>query len=113
MAQSAVGGTGMVGTGAVIDPGPIVEAEREDATTYLEALTSRLRARGLNVTPEVQEGAAAALVLERTQALGVNLIVMTTHGRSGFGRLVFGSVAEAVLRHAPCPVFLVRIHEGK
>jgi universal stress protein A len=40
------------------------------------------------------------------------MILMTTHGRSGLGRLFFGSVADAVLRHAPCPVLLVRIsHE--
>jgi nucleotide-binding universal stress UspA family protein len=35
---------------------------------------------------------------------------MTTHGRGGLGRAVFGSVAEAVLRQAPCPVLLVRIN---
>jgi nucleotide-binding universal stress UspA family protein len=36
---------------------------------------------------------------------------MTTHGRGGLGRVVFGSTADSVLRHAPCPVLLVRVSE--
>ncbi len=42
---------------------------------------------------------------------GADLIAMTTHGRSGLGRLLFGSVAEAVLRRAEIPVFLMRLTE--
>src|SRR2546425_719971 len=55
------------------------------------------------------EGAAREVIVERASALGVGLILMTTHGRGGLGRLVFGSTADSVLRHAPCPVLLVRI----
>ncbi len=112
VAQSAGGVTSMVGPGAIIDPGPIVEAERRDATAYLQAVSARLRGRGLQVDAEVVEGAAAEALAGRAEALGVGLVAMTTHGRGGLGRLVFGSVADAVLRHAPCPVFLVRIHEA-
>jgi nucleotide-binding universal stress UspA family protein len=43
----------------------------------------------------------------------VDLIAMTTHGRTGLRRLAFGSVAEQVLRHAPVPVFLVRVSEAE
>ena len=42
---------------------------------------------------------------------GADLIAMTTHGRSGFGRLLFGSVAEAVLRQAEIPVLMMRLTE--
>jgi nucleotide-binding universal stress UspA family protein len=38
---------------------------------------------------------------------GYNLIVMSTHGRTGLSRLLMGSVAERVIRHAPCPVFII------
>jgi universal stress protein A len=41
----------------------------------------------------------------------VDLIVMSTHGRSGLSQWVYGSVANKVLQHAPCPVFLVRAKE--
>ena len=49
------------------------------------------------------------MIVERAAALRTGLIVMTTHGRSGLGRMVFGRVADSALRHAPCPVLLVRI----
>lgn len=61
---------------------------------------------------EVVEGAAAAVILERAQTLPGDLIVMGTHGRSGFERLVLGSITEKVLRKASCPVLSVppRVH---
>ena len=48
------------------------------------------------------------LILEAAQTLGADLIVMSTHGRSGLGRALLGSVAEAVTHRAPVPVLLVR-----
>ena len=61
------------------------------------------------VQPErvVQEGRAADAILSLAQARAVSLIVMGTHGRSGFDHLMFGSVTERVLRHAPCPVLAI------
>ena len=40
------------------------------------------------------------------------MIVMGTHGRSGLARMIVGSVAEAVIRHAPCPVLTLRAPQG-
>ena len=45
--------------------------------------------------------------------IGADLSAMTSHGRSGLGRLVFGSVANAVPRRAPCPALLVRVREAE
>ncbi|MSO84129.1 MAG: universal stress protein [Acidobacteria bacterium] len=56
---------------------------------------------------ETCEGAAAAETLARAKALPADLIVMGTHGRSGFERLLLGSVTEKVLRKASCPVLSV------
>lgn len=95
--------------GSMIDPTPILEAEVEDAVSYLDRVAARLRQHNLTVTTEHYEGPPADEIVERARSLGVSLILMTTHGRSGLARAVFGSVADAVLRHAPCPVLLVRV----
>jgi nucleotide-binding universal stress UspA family protein len=97
--------------GPVVDPTPIVEAERQEAAHYLESLADRLREQGLTIKDEVSEGPAAQVIVQRAQALGADLIAMTTHGRGGLGRLVFGSVADAVLRSAACPILLVRLNQ--
>jgi nucleotide-binding universal stress UspA family protein len=96
----------------VIDPDPVLEADHETAAEYLNGVAQRLRgARNLNVNVESPEGPADTVIVERAAAINASLILMTTHGRSGLGRLVFGSTADSVLRHAPCPVLLVRIHD--
>jgi nucleotide-binding universal stress UspA family protein len=56
----------------------------------------------------VAEGEAADAIVEQAAENGANLIIMSSHGRGGLGRLVFGSVADAVLRHSPVPVLLLR-----
>jgi nucleotide-binding universal stress UspA family protein len=56
---------------------------------------------------EIGEGAAASEILERASAMPSDLIVMGTHGRSGFDRLILGSVTEKVIRKATCPVLTV------
>jgi nucleotide-binding universal stress UspA family protein len=56
---------------------------------------------------EIGEGDAAAEILDRAMAIPCDLIVMGTHGRSGFERLVLGSVAEKVIHKAACPVLTV------
>lgn len=56
----------------------------------------------------VREGPSTQAILEGAEEFGADLIVMGTHGRSGFRRLVLGSVTEEVLRKAPCPVLTVK-----
>lgn len=105
---------GMSGTGGVVmDPTPIIEAEQASAAAYLDGVAARLRAKGLKVEVEHSAGHAPTVIIERAHALGADLIAMTTHGRSGLGRIVRGSVAEEVLRHAQCPVLVVRLSGPK
>lgn len=59
-----------------------------------------------------RSGAVAPAVVEFAEAHEVDLIVMGTHGRRGVRRMLFGSVAEEVLRTAPCPVLTARVREG-
>ncbi len=57
---------------------------------------------------EVRDGVPADEIVNAAERLGADLIVMGTHGRRGLSRAVLGSVAEKVLRRAPCPVLTVR-----
>jgi nucleotide-binding universal stress UspA family protein len=56
----------------------------------------------------VRAGSPATTIVSQAQKLGADLIAMATHGRSGLTRMLLGSVAEKVVRTAPCPVLTVR-----
>jgi nucleotide-binding universal stress UspA family protein len=60
------------------------------------------------VVTTVWSGPAAAAIIKAAQTHGVDMIVMTTRGRTGRERDMFGSVADAVLRNAPMPVLVLR-----
>jgi nucleotide-binding universal stress UspA family protein len=94
----------------------IVEDEqgrRIDAEEYLAPLAVELRDRGVRAEVRVCRGVPAAEIVNAARDTGADLIAMSTHGRSGLGRLMFGSVAEAVLRHSDVPVFLLRATEAQ
>jgi CBS domain-containing protein/nucleotide-binding universal stress UspA family protein len=93
----------------VVPPTPITKDMRYDAIKYLTALEDRLRSKGFKVVCEYPEGPTAQAIVRRCKHLGVDLIALTTHGRSGLRRAVNGSVADEVLRTAECPVLLARI----
>ncbi len=67
----------------------------------------------LKVVRELRSGSPIAHIEEYAKATGIDLIVMGTHGRSGFSHMLLGSVAENVVRRAPCPVLTVRPAEPK
>jgi nucleotide-binding universal stress UspA family protein len=90
-----------------------VLAGTRDATEYVAPVAAELRQRGVEADWEVRRGNPAATIITAAKSWGADLIAMTTHGRTGFGRLMFGSVAEHVLRHADVPVFLMRQTEAQ
>lgn len=80
-----------------------------DARAYLEDAAQRLRAAAhVHVTTCLLEGRVAQALHDRSAAAGVDLIVLTTHGRGPLSRLWLGSVADQLIREAPCPLLLVR-----
>ena len=84
-----------------------------DAEKYLAGLKAKLDGRGFrNVETHVWYGSPAASIIEAVGYYKADLIVMSTHGRSGIGRLIFGSVAESVLRGSATPIFLRRPSEA-
>lgn len=81
----------------------------QDATSYLQYQQESLQAQGLHVTAHIQNGEPAAnLILDMAKEQNSDLIIMSTHGRSGLQRWMFGSVAERVVRQATIPIMLVR-----
>ena len=64
--------------------------------------------RGGPITTEVRTGPAAHVILDFAREQAFDLIVMGTHGRTGLAHVVMGSVAERVVRLAPCPVLTLR-----
>jgi len=95
-----------------VDYGLIVAELQDQADKYVKALVKTLAADGLRVRGITRQGPPADTILDVAKEEKASLIAMGTHGRTGLARLVFGSVTEAVLRHALCPVFLVRTGEG-
>lgn len=84
-----------------------IEVVRE-AEYYLESVAARLAERGAKVRTSVWYGPAAPAIVEAAYVLKADVIVMSTHGRSGLGRLILGSVAESVLRGTRTPILLLR-----
>lgn len=81
---------------------------QRDAERYLAKVAEPLRDKGLRVECAAQYGRAAETIAAFARPEQVDLIAMATHGRSGLGRLFFGSVAEGVLRSAAVPVLLFK-----
>lgn len=92
---------------AAEDPEAHVRAVHE-ATEYLDGVSERLAGQELRVDTSVPYGDAAEWIAEEARLREADLIAMSTHGRSGLGRWIYGSVAEAVLARAPVPVLLIR-----
>jgi nucleotide-binding universal stress UspA family protein len=86
------------------------EAGYQDrAGAYLAGLVERLTGAGVDAEALLLAGDdAAEALLERIDQHDVDLLALTTHGRSGLKRLTFGSVADRLIRHAAKPVLVVR-----
>lgn len=84
-----------------------------ESTTYLNRVAEDLRAKGLRVTVQTLEGFPAEQLLAYEREVGTDLTVMATHGRTGLSRLVFGSVAERILKQGNTPVMMIRPKDGE
>jgi universal stress protein A len=80
----------------------------ENAKSALEEQAADLASQGFNVIPVFAVGAAPTSIVEAASEHDVDMIIIATHGRTGFSHLVFGSTAEKVVRLSPCPVLTVK-----
>ncbi|HLL72507.1 MAG TPA: universal stress protein [Pyrinomonadaceae bacterium] len=104
-----------VGYAAVAEPLPVVDIGgqlEESATRELPKLGAREECAGLDVEEVVAHGDAAGEIVRVARERDIDLIVISSHGRTGWGRMLFGSTAESVVRHAHCPVLVVKPKEG-
>lgn len=85
-----------------------METYRKELQTGLDQQADRLREQGYTVKTEVHFGDPAQRIIHFVNDVDINLVAMATHGRTGIGRLVLGSVAERVLRGVEVPVLLWR-----
>ena len=88
-----------------------VAARLTEARAYLASVAADLREQGVRATTDARHGEPVTELVAAARETGADLIAMTTHSRSGFGRLLLGSVAEAVLRRAEIPVVMMRLTE--
>jgi len=82
------------------------QAYNDEADSYLRKVAKKLEKKGIGVKVEVFEGDPAEKIIKYSKDNDVDLIIMSTHGRSGFSRIVFGSVADKVLRQTEVPLLL-------
>jgi nucleotide-binding universal stress UspA family protein len=80
---------------------------RKEAQDYISKIENILKAEGFPARGVITNGRASDEIIDYSQKNNIDLIVMSTHGRSGISRFYFGSVAEKVSRHSPIPVLLV------
>lgn len=82
---------------------------RSEEAAYLAGIKERFARHDIEVECEAPLGRPAESITDVARTYGADLIAMTTHGRSGLRRALLGSVADEVVRTAPCPVLLVKI----
>lgn len=85
-----------------------IERVTQDAQDALDKLAAKYRGAASLAPPRLEVGDARDVIDRVAETIGADLIVMGTHGRRGVKRVLLGSIAEAVVRTAPCPVLTVR-----
>lgn len=85
-----------------------LKGQLEMAQELVEQVAKTLRAADFRVTAAVEKGDAKSVIVDQAAAWPADLILVGSHGRKGLARFLMGSVSEAVARHAPCSVQVVR-----
>ena len=88
--------------------GPATADSRDSLTAKAQAIVQRAKAAGADATFLVWEGEAGEAIVAAADSENADLIVVGSHGRSGVSRFFIGSVSDYVVRHAHCPVMVVR-----
>lgn len=101
----AVGYTGLSEALPIAD---LSDQMEESAERELPKIGACDDCAGLEIEEVIVHGDASAEIVRVAKERKVDLIVIASHGRTGLGRILFGSTAESIVRHAPCPVLVVK-----
>ena len=104
---------GMAAEAYISEAPALRSAMLQDAQERLRHRAAPREAAGMHIDTEVLFGHGARTIAEYAAERGIDLIVIGTHGRTGFAHLLLGSVAERLVRTAPCPVLTVRHPEER
>jgi nucleotide-binding universal stress UspA family protein len=107
---------------SVIDPGSLllpggrfrvrIDQVREQRELLAQELVERGREAGIEVSFLIWAGDPGDMIVSAAEAERADMVLVGSHGRGVVGRFFIGSVSEHVVRHAPCPVLVVRPREG-
>jgi nucleotide-binding universal stress UspA family protein len=95
-----------------ITPGDLIAADEREGRRLI-AEFARLVPQSSSLREFIQVGKPASEIVRTAKEWQADLIVIGSHARHGIPRALLGSVAEAVLRHAPCPVLVIRSIHGR
>jgi nucleotide-binding universal stress UspA family protein len=91
----------------------LLEEQRTLATKQLGQLSANLKAKGQRHRTLLKTGTPAEIISDTAKSAKADLIIMSTHGRTGLAHILLGSTTEKVVRHAPCPVLTIRRVDAK
>jgi universal stress protein A len=91
---------------------PILELLSNEASKELEQILEGLQDAGISSEFLVRRGYPEQVIVELAQEKDVDLIVMGTRGRTGLAHVALGSIAERVVRDAPCPILTVKEYDA-
>jgi len=111
-AGSAIGIVGVIEPSHLWTTSEVALESARRAKEVVERAVEQLRAKQWDATGIVLSGDPKAVILDHARSMAVDFIVVGSHGTSAVTKLVLGSVAAAILRHAPCPVEIVRAGGG-
>jgi len=106
--ETVVPAVGYTGMSEPLPIGDLSEQLENSAERELPKIAESEACSGLEVEELIVHGEAATEIVRVAKERSVDLIVVSSHGRTGWGRILFGSTAEAVVRHAECPVLVVK-----
>lgn len=85
-----------------------IQEMESETLNYLQSIRSRLQKAGFRTSFLIRQGAIAETILQTASKIKTDVIVMSTHGRSGIQRWLLGSVADRIVTHSNIPVMLIR-----
>lgn len=100
-----------VGYSGMTEPLPLADITdqlEDSAERELPKISECEECEGLDIEEVIVHGEAATEIARVAEERNVDLIIISSHGRTGLGRILFGSTAEAVVRHSSCPVLVVK-----